>query len=161
MKNIEEIYRALLDGKTLKHKNGFKTTLKTSANHSFEVVRDWQVYEPKWEMEPANYYITNYGEVDGSTIDMVTDTQEFGMKYHTKEQAEKARDQMKRANLLRYWVSTMQDLNEGVYTVFRNGYTDKWEPGNANRRDEIGRIYMTRETAKKICDALNNGELEL
>jgi hypothetical protein len=161
MKDIKEIYQALIDGETLKHKNGRTTNLNTSECVDFSHPEDWEIYKPKWEMELANYYITNYGKVEDSMIDMITDAQKFGMKYHTREQAEKARDQMKRANLLRYWVSTMQNLDEGVYTVFKNGYTDKWEPGNANRRDEIGRIYMTRETAKKICDALNSGELKL
>ena len=44
----------------------------------------------------------------------VTNVQRFGMKFHTRAAAEKARDQMRRAKLIRYLVSTMQDLDEGT-----------------------------------------------
>jgi hypothetical protein len=127
---------------------------------------EYRIKPSQWEMKPAEWYISTYGEVveHSELLKQYTKknkAQLFGMVYHTKEQAEKAKNQMKKANLLRYWVSTMQDLDEGRAYIFkcRNGKYD-WFYSTLGRVS-FGEIYMTEDTAEKICNALNKGELEL
>jgi hypothetical protein len=159
MKNIRELYEALLDGKTLIHSSGHKTTLEESGLNNFREPEDWVIYTPKWEMKPAKWWISCSGCIHSGKVDFVSSDQKFGMKYHTKEAAEKAINQMRRANLLRYWVSTMQDLDEGTYFIYEED--GKYYKENDIYRSNIGIIYMTKETAEKISEALNNGELIL
>jgi hypothetical protein len=44
VKNIRELYQALLDGKTLIHSSGHKTTLEESGLSNFKRPADWEVY---------------------------------------------------------------------------------------------------------------------
>jgi hypothetical protein len=119
----------------------------------------YRIKPTQWKMEPAEWIIGHNGQISKTDYAEITNTQRFGMKLHTKEQAEKARDQMRDANLLRYWVSTMQSLDEGTAFIYE-------EDGNYyysldNKRVDIGKVYMKEETAKRICDALEKGELVL
>jgi hypothetical protein len=159
MKNIKEIYQALLAGKTLKHISGCKMNLETSANHNFSNPEDWKIYEYQWEMKPAKWLVDYEGDIEYTPIDIIAIAQKFGMKFHSENQAEKARDQMKQTNLLRYWVSTMQDLDEGTFYIYVKD--NKYYEAIDDNRGVMGKIYMTEKTAIKICEALNNGELEL
>ena len=172
MENQAKIYQALLDGKTIQNK---KTKLKLALNsHSnlnfndcFEHPEDWEIYN-EFKMEPAEWTITDQGKVRYDEF-VISDIQKFGMKYHTEELAEKARDEMREANLLRYWASVIDpewkaDWNNYrqyryyVYYDFRlNKYLKSWNDGFKR----LGLVYMSEKTAKKICDALNKGELEL
>jgi hypothetical protein len=160
MKDIKEIYQALLDGKTLRHERGYETTLETSGGHNFNNPEKWEIYEPKWEMKPAMWYICTKGDI-GAGADEVTEVQKFGMKYHSKKQAEKARDQMRIANLLRYWVSTMQDLDEGTFYIVFDKAINKYFRMNDPNKYSIAEVYMTEDTAVRICEALNNKDIKL
>ena len=161
MKDIREVYQALLDGKTLIHRVGHQADLETSTMYEFSRPEDWEIYKPEWKMEPAGWWISQSGSINASKVDFISSDQKFGVKFHIKEQAKKARDQMKKANLLRYWVSTLQDLDEGNHFIecISNKYyygTERY-PG----RISLDRIYMTKKTAEIICDALNSGGLKL
>jgi uncharacterized protein YmfQ (DUF2313 family) len=91
----------------------------------------------------------------------VTSPQKFGMKFHTREQAEKAKAQMKQSNLLRYWVSTLQELGDGNCKIVYSPETEQYEIECDDYYQSPSEVYMTINTAKKIRQALNNGELEL
>jgi len=114
----------------------------------------------KWEMKPALWCIYRVGSIHPIGTNYVSLEQKFGMGFHTEEAAQKARAQMRRANLLRYWVSTMQSLDEGDWFIRYNGLTNKYEP-YMDRGELIGVVKMTKKTVRKICDALNSGELKL
>jgi hypothetical protein len=162
MENIKEIYQALLDGKTLRYKkSGRLTNIDNETRYAFDVPEDWEIYElSEWEMEPAKWLIDIDGTISYSDVGRVTNVQRFGNKYHSKVQAEEARDQTKRANLLRYWVSTLQDLTLGTYYLFKNS-DGTWDATTTGQRNTLDTVYMTKETAIKICNAFNNGELKL
>jgi hypothetical protein len=53
----------------------------------------------------------------------------------------------------------MQDLDEGKWFIYLNNC--KYYVSCDDIREDIGKVYMTQETAEKICDALNSGELKL
>jgi hypothetical protein len=160
MKSIREIYQALLDGKTLVYIAGDRITLDNSHLYSFSEPEKWEIYEPKWEMRPAGWGVSHIGKIYEAQKE-VTENQKFGVKFHSEKQAEKARDKMKRSNLLRYWVSTMQDLDEGNYRIIYYLETEKYEVRYDDYYQSFAEVYMTEITARKICNALNNGELTL
>jgi hypothetical protein len=160
MKTIAEIYQALLDGKTLKNKNGGTVDLETSGLLDFSHPEDWEICETKWRMQPAEWSVARNGDVIKAWGGVLTKSQKFGMQFHTEKQAEKAKKQMKRANLLRYWVSTMQDLDKGSCYIKYDADGDYIYIEDA-KRDSLAEVYMKRSTAKKITAALNNGELKL
>jgi hypothetical protein len=54
----------------------------------------------------------------------------------------------------------MQDLDEGTNFIWQNN-AGKYHTISATDREVIGTIYMTKDTAGKICEALNSGELTL
>jgi hypothetical protein len=160
MKSITEVYQALLDGKTLIHKDTKELVdIRGSMLYMFNDLNVWEIYKPEWEMKPADWLIYNDGSLYPSSTKKITRPQEFGMKFHTKEAAEQARDQMRRSNLLRYWVSTMQSLDEGTHYLYEDegGYYVSMD----TEREDVGKIYMTEDTAQKIREALNSGKLEL
>jgi hypothetical protein len=160
MKDIREIYQALLDGKKIRNTNSGRIySIKDAPNLNFSILDQWEIYKSKWEMTPARWVIGNRGNIFEG-FGEVTEAQRFGMKYHTKEQAQTARDQLKRANLLRYWVSTMQDLDEGGYTIYKHPTVGGYQYCE-DTYTNIGAVTMKKEAAIKICDALNSGDLEL
>ena len=55
MKNIREIYQALLDGKTLIHKDTKKLVdINGSMLYMFNDLKAWEIYEPELEMKLNN-----------------------------------------------------------------------------------------------------------
>jgi hypothetical protein len=56
----------------------------------------------------------------------------------------------------------MQDLDEGAWFI---EYDEEDETYNyfygGEERCSLAEVYMTKDTAKKICAALNSGELQL
>ena len=167
MESQKEIYQALLDGKTLIHKNGrTKVSINEKISFAFADPQDWKIYD-EWEMEPADWVIINTGRVYFEYSDGISTPQKFGMKYHTEKLAEKARGEMKEANLLRYWASVIDPEWEADWEDIEQ---EKWHIYFSNRKyifdcayssKQIGLIYMSEEAAEKICKALNNGELKL
>jgi len=167
MENMKELCQALLDGKTLKNNLGIYLTLENSQAIYIDDPRQWNIHN-KWKMEPAKWWIMSTGEVSRGTTKEVTRAQEFGMKYHTKEAAEKARDEMREANLLRYWTSVIDpkweadwgNVNQDKWFIYKTKYK-KYEYDYSWVSKGIGTVYMSEETARKICEKLNNGELKL
>jgi len=161
MKNNEEICRALLDGKEVIDVYGNIARINNFKNYSFDDPTEWKIYkQTQWKMEPAKWRITSSGNICVDNSDVVTRLQYFGTIFHTKKQAEEASRQMRRANLLRYWVSTMQSLILGTHYLFKN-LDGTWDTATTGQRNTLDTVYMTEETAIKICDGLNSGELKL
>ena len=54
MKNQKEIYQALLDGKTLIHRNtNNKVSINKRIDFSFYTPQDWEIYDNTFKMKPA------------------------------------------------------------------------------------------------------------
>jgi hypothetical protein len=168
MNNQREIYEALLGGKTLIHVDGIKVVLEDTfpITWTFKHPQDWSIYKDTFEMKPASWVITNRGEVLNSDRDVST-SQKFGMAFHTKEHVERAREEMREANLLRYWASVVDPTwradwdNEEQEKWFIELYNNEYRTEDTDVFKAIGTVYMSEETATKICEALNNGGLTL
>ena len=143
MKDKREICKALLDGKTIISK------------------------DDTFEMKPADWIMTNSGEIYNSTINDISESQLFGMKYHTKELAERARNKMKEANLLRYWASVVDPTweadwdNTNQRKWFIDYYANNYSANFCYTDKRIGTVYMSATAVNSICEALNSKELVL
>ena len=168
MEDIKEIYQALLDGKTLVNKKNTHLTLENSSVLCVGDPKQWNIYN-EWEMKPAEWSIRNTGLLIRDTTEEVTLTQKFGMKYHTRETANKAIKEMRKTNLLRYWASV---IDPDWKPDWRNESQKKWYIehkistntyyGNYNYTiPMLGTVYMSKKAVIKICEALNKGELKL
>jgi len=168
MKDLREIYQALADGKTLKCK-GFdnKITIENAGEWNISRPEDWSIYD-MWEMQPAGWFISNFGEVMKSNNNDVTDAQLFGMKFFTKELAERARDEMKEANLIRYWASVIEpnwiadwgNAEQEKWFIDYNNVTSKYEVNWTIYRKTVGVTYMSKAAVNCICEALDSGKLK-
>jgi len=161
MKDIKEIYENLLKGYKLVNKCGKTIDLEGSNCVDFSCPEDWRIFNPICKKEIANYIVYLDGNIGYYPVHKVTEEQLFGVRFHSKEQAEKASKQMRRANILRYWVSTLQDLDEGNYCITQQLNPNEWVYLLHHKRRDPDKVYMTLETAEKLCDALNSGELVL
>jgi len=168
MNNQREIYQALLDGEALVNNSGIYLTLENSTRICIEDPRQWRICN-EWEMHPAEWSIINTGEIGRCATKEITKAQKFGMKYHTREAAERARDEMKEANLLRYWVSVIDpdwkadwnnEAQEKSYISYDNT-RNKYVINYNTYLKRISTVYMSEKAATKICEALNDGELTL
>jgi hypothetical protein len=121
----------------------------------------YRIKPPKWEMQPASLLITNSGYIVDVCTGHITEVQKFGMKFHTEEAAEEAQNQMRRANRLRYWVSTLQHLGEGDYFIAFSQSSSQYKVFCSHDSKSPAEVYMTSETAREICVGLNEGILEL
>jgi len=128
---------------------------------SWEEERYFRVKSKEWKMEPANWLIKSDGSYEVEYTGYVNDSQKFGMKYHSEVNVQKVVTNMRKSNLLRYWVSTLQYIEDGNCYIFINedgdydwDYAEIWRPS-------IAEIYMTEKTVEEITKALNKGELTL
>jgi len=82
----------------------------------------------------------------------------IGLYRHTKEQVEASLERNKKANRLEMLVYDIQEEVGGDYYVYRKG--NKWEYNNGSSYyPEV--VLMYKETAKRVCEILNNGEYKL
>jgi len=173
METQKEIYQALLDGKTLVNEvDGFTIKLRNDmldANISFSKPEEWSIYDDTFEMKPAEWGISNDGRVCLAYSNVINNIQEFGMKYHTEELAEKARDEMREANILRYWASVIDptwkadwdDTKQEKWFIEHGVSAGTYYTNYKYTLPILGTVYMSRKAAIKICEALNNKELSL
>ena len=173
-----DCWKAILDGKTLKRR---KSEIKVKLNEDgfvrdeegvkfgLTIPDDWEVYDDTFEMKPAEWGISNDGRVCLAYSNVINNIQEFGMKYHTEELAEKARDEMREANILRYWASVIDptwkadwdDTKQEKWFIEHGVSAGTYYTNYKYTLPILGTVYMSRKAAIKICEALNNKELSL
>ena len=126
--------------------------------------------EDDWlTMTPTSWIIDSDGSIY-SMGNLVTKAQEFGMRYHTKAQAEKSRDEMKKINLIRYyatildakkgWVVDWDDRRQTKYSIYYD-YKNKIYNHASTYTLSNFTPHMSEETSDKIVAKLNSVELVL
>lgn len=121
----------------------------------------------KWQPEGGDWVI----DIDGCIMESVSDELiiSFGVVRQTKEQAERACVEMRRFNRLLALrdelcgdeVVNWENGEEKHYLYHWNGDTPKWKIG-IDTYSRVETPYFTNyDLAKKACDMLNSGEVEL
>jgi hypothetical protein len=133
-----------------------------------------QVPEPikQWEPQGGEWHLSGCGEVIEFNR-MNLDYTSFGHNYPTKEQAEWARDQMRRFNrLLAYvaehdvdengvqWMPDWEDITQEKCTTEYNHKLKKWSYNVCFIRQDLT-VVMSKQCAKNLFDKLNSGEVVL
>ena len=121
-------------------------------------------------MKPATWYINNDGKTHSVHTKSIAVAQEFGMKYHTKEAAEMASNEMRKINRIRYyailldaesgWVADWENPKQYKTYILYNTKKNEYEMCNTLSSNSFI-PYMSIETAEKIVENLNSGELVL
>jgi hypothetical protein len=156
----KDLIKQWWDGAKIQWSNDGDNWYNTQAP-SWKEERHFRIKPKRWEMIPANWLIKSDGFYELEYSGYVNDSQKFGMKYHSEETVQKVIDNMRKSNLLRYWVSTFQTIEEGNCYIYIN------EDGNYDWdyekiwRSSIAEIYMTEKTADEITKLLNKGEIRL
>jgi hypothetical protein len=122
----------------------------------------------KWQPKGGSWCLTTYGYiVQGS--DDYSEIDNFGMRYPTKESAEKARDAMRVHNRLLAWLSEnddgwvadWEDDKQVKWFVFYNPRDGRWRSGGNSFTRGLGAVYMSRKNAEKLCKLLSEGGIDL
>lgn len=119
------------------------------------------------DYEKDGYYVNYYGDLYTSKCNH-EDIKEFGAYRKTEELAQRASDAMRARNRLEElvhwlepdWKPDWNDDNQGKYYVYYSYSFGLFDIGCKNTFRGIGTVYMSEQTARKIRNALNNGELE-
>ena len=112
------------------------------------------VQQNKLELKNTGYYLNT----DGSIIEGIHSSAIHGATRLTKELAKTASRNMVARNRLEAHVHEIQGDGEGKYIIYNSGniYSCVYVS-----QIYLGAVYMEIETAEILCEALNNGEIEL
>lgn len=124
--------------------------------------------ESGWEMKPAAWLVECDGDISLSKLGGVSDAQKFGIRYHTKEIAQREAKRMKEANMIAYWASVLEPEWEAdweadeqpkyyIYYDVLGVFCTDFVVSNKT----LGIPYSSEETMQKICDALNSDDIKL
>ena len=122
----------------------------------------------KWQPQGGEWWISKSGKVQlfyhGSTSSM----KEFGTERDTYEQAERAAVEMRRFNRLLALrdelcgddVPTLESSNISKYFIVYNGFENTWDV-SALYKGLVTPCFKTEQQARRACNMLNSGEVEL
>lgn len=113
----------------------------------------------KWEYPKDKSFFIGETYVSGNGRGDVPLSIDYGRYRKTKGNALKSLLRNKQANRLEALVEQLQgsmDGNNSIYLCENGEYQYAYDDN-----PDIGTITMQRETARKICDMLNNGEFSL
>ena len=125
------------------------------------------VAEPvKWQPKGGYYCVNADGYVRQSHS--TEDFQLNGVERKTKEQAQRAAVEMRRFNRLLALrdelcgndVPTFESSNTPKCFIVYNGFEDTWEV-SAIYKGLVTPCFKTEKQARRACDMLNSGEVEL
>lgn len=140
---------------------------KLAKGESIEIKTTVDKQIEKWEPKGGEFYIGVSGHIDEAPSS--TDFREFGLERETKEEAKYARDQMRVHNrLLAYvaefdkgWKADWHNRNQAKYFIYFDHRTKIFNYSYVYDERDIGNIYISEKCAKKLCEKLNAGEVEL
>lgn len=121
----------------------------------------------KWQPKGGDWYIS----VNGKTFCYTTRNEgcrEFGTERQTEEQVKRAAVEMRRFNRLLALrdelcgddVPTLESSNISKYFIVYNGFENTWDV-SAMYKGFITPCFKTEQQARRACDMLNSGEVEL
>jgi hypothetical protein len=126
------------------------------------------VAEPvaKWQPKGGDYYISCNGVIE--TCGSTNDFKSYGVERATKEQAQRASIEMRRFNRLLALrdelcgddVPTLESSNISKYFIVYNGFENTWDV-SAMYKGFVTPCFKTEQQARRACDMLNSGEVEL
>ena len=111
----------------------------------------------KYELTANGWHISSRGTIQNFSAAHTVLSK--GCIRGTKELAEIASRNMVTRNILEAWVHQIQGDGDGFYTIYKNGkgtyiiYEDTYPL--------LGAVYMKEETAKWICERLNDRRIKL
>lgn len=123
--------------------------------------------EPKkWSPVGGGWWIDGRGEVEEA--DTSFGSQEFGVERPTEQQAERAAIEVRKFNRLlalrdELCGDDVVDWSDGAfkhYLAYCNS-RKKWDVGTTVITQYCAPFFTTEEHAKRACDMLNSGEVEL
>jgi len=127
------------------------------------------VAEPvaKWQPKGGDWYIS----VNGKTFCYTTRNEgcrEFGTERQTEEQVKRAAVEMRRFNRLLALrdelcgddVPTLESSNISKYFIVYNGFENTWDV-SAMYKGFITPCFKTEQQARRACDMLNSGVVDL
>ena len=127
----------------------------------------------KWQPKGGEYFIGINGRIVEVDDDWTSEGPiNFGMVYPTKESAEKARDAMRTHNRLLAWLAEnddgwVADWNDNVQAkchVYLGCDPEEEVPYSFSINWEckdLSTVYMSEKNARKLCELLNKGVVEL
>jgi len=121
----------------------------------------------KWQPKGGDWYIS----VNGKTFCYTTRNEgcrEFGTERQTEEQVKRAAVEMRRFNRLLALrdelcgddVPTLESSNISKYFIVYNGFENTWDV-SAIYKGFVTPCFKTEQQARRACDMLNSGEVEL
>ena len=121
----------------------------------------------KWSPKSGKWAIDSDGDIFQWETTLAT--REFGTEYQTEEQAIKARDAMRKHNRLLAWLSENDDgwvadwdnKRQEKYFVYYDAYSKNYKILFHIEHVLLIVVYMSKANAKKLCDLLNRGIVEL
>ena len=121
----------------------------------------WQL--PEYE-DDNKWVATGFNEVAKDYYTKSTKYTEAGRRRATKELAERTAKMSKQRDLLEAWRDHLDPEwieKETVTVYYIYLANDEYKTGVHSSIRVIGTVYMGRQTAKEICNALNNKEISL
>jgi len=149
-----------------------KLTLDTSTEQSYEITNEqWEkirsIIAPevkKWKPKEGQKFLTGKLTVASTNFDMRHSIL-AGMTGTEKELEQRAKILRRTARLhalacelggAKEWVKDEQN-----WYVYKDENDNAWLSGWVDDYYEPSKVYMTKKCAEKICDMINNGEVEI
>ena len=126
----------------------------------------------KWQPKGGNFYIQSNGKVSEVVGGSDTPHKEFGVERPERQQAERAAVEMRRFNRLLALrdelcgddlevVDLFSDCKKYYVYSCHGNKEKKWSYTDCSILTSIGVYFTTAKTARRACDMLNSGEVEL
>jgi hypothetical protein len=120
----------------------------------------------KWQPKGGDWWVDAEGEV--VKVETSGASKDFGTERHTEEQAQRAAVEMRRFNRLLALrdelcgddVPTLESSNISKYFIVYNGFENTWDV-SAMYKGFVTPCFKTEQQARRACDMLNSGEVEL
>ena len=154
--------------------NDYEKTIEVLQNRVRELEQLIQpvngVAEPvvKWQPKGGEWWINESGAIT-SRVESIESMREFGIERPTQQQAERAAVEMRKFNRLLAlrdelcgddlpdWESKISDK----WRVYCDNKHGKWNVGKDRYMQDVGVYFTKEEHARRACDMLNSGKVEL
>lgn len=132
-----------------------------------DMKRQVEEWDKEIELEGGEFFIDNSGLIHESSS--TSGCRYFGTERKTRQLAERVMDEMRLSNRLRArrdeiepnWVADWNYYTAHKYYVYFSHEENRWCIGCVRTYQNIGAVYMSKQTAEQICEELNSGRFKL